>query len=107
MKEIVVENTQRKYKQSSLWTGTEQKQENKKQMLQNLAFTGILVAVFFLLIALILPEGCFYGSTIDWYDQHVTLAETIRRTCIEEKTLAPAWMTIGGGSSGFQFAYYR
>ena len=106
MKEIVVENTQRKYKQSSLWTGTAQKQENRKQMLQNLAFTGILVAVFFLLIALILPEGCFYGSTIDWYDQHITLAETIRRTCIEEKTLAPAWMTIGGGSSGFQFAYY-
>lgn len=36
----------------------------------------------------------------------MTLAETIRRTCIEEKTLAPAWMTLGGGSNGFQFAYY-
>ncbi len=106
MKERVIENTQRKYKQSSLWAGTEPKQEKRNQMLQNVVFTGILVAVFFLLIGLILPEGCFYGSTIDWYDQHVTLAETIRRTCMEEKTLAPAWMIIGGGNNGFQFAYY-
>lgn len=87
MKERVIENTQRKYKQSSLWAGTEPKQEKRNQMLQNVVFTGILVAVFFLLIGLILPEGCFYGSTIDWYDQHVTLAETIRRTCMEEKRL--------------------
>ena len=106
MKERVAEHTQRKYKQSSLLAGTEQKRKNRNLMLQNVVFTGILVAVFFLLIGLILPEGCFYGSTIDWYDQHVTLAETIRRTCIEEKTLAPAWMTLGGGSNGFQFAYY-
>ena len=106
MKERVIENTQRKYKQSSLWAGTDPKQEKRNQMLQNVVFTGILVAVFFLLIGLILPEGCFYGSTIDWYDQHVTLAETIRRTCMEEKTLAPAWMIIGGGNNGFQFAYY-
>ena len=106
MKERVIENTQRKYKQSSLWAGTEPKQEKRNQMLQNVVFTGILVAVFFLLIGLILPEGCFYGSTIDWYDQHVTLAETIRRTCMEEKTLAPAWIIIGGGNNGFQFAYY-
>lgn len=106
MKERVAEHTQRKYKQISLLAGTEQKRKNRNLMLQNVVFTGILVAVFFLLIGLILPEGCFYGSTIDWYDQHVTLAETIRRTCIEEKTLAPAWMTLGGGSNGFQFAYY-
>ena len=105
-KELLIENTQRKYKQSSLWAGTDPKQEKRNQMLQNVVFTGILVAVFFLLIGLILPEGCFYGSTIDWYDQHVTLAETIRRTCMEEKTLAPAWMIIGGGNNGFQFAYY-
>ena len=45
MKERVIENTQRKYKQSSLWAGTEPKQEKRNQMLQNVVFTGILVAV--------------------------------------------------------------
>ena len=83
MKERVIENTQRKYKQSSLWAGTEPKQEKRNQMLQNVVFTGDSGWQCFLLIGLTL-EGCFYGSTIDWYDQHVTLAETIRRTCMEE-----------------------
>ena len=45
MKERVIENTQRKYKQSSLWAGTEPKQEKRNQMPQNVVFTGILVAV--------------------------------------------------------------
>lgn len=48
MKERVAEHTQRKYKQSSLLAGTEQKRKNRNLMLQNVVFTGILVAVFFL-----------------------------------------------------------
>lgn len=59
MKERVAEHTQRKYKQSSLLAGTEQKRKNRNLMLQNVVFTGILVAVFFLLIGLILPEAPF------------------------------------------------
>lgn len=66
----------------------------------------ILIAIFILLITLSIPEGCLYGSTVDWYSQHVTLAETIRDTCLEQKTLSPAWMSLGGGSNGYQFAYY-
>lgn len=66
----------------------------------------ILIAIFILLITLSIPEGCLYGSTVDWYSQHVTLAETIRNTCLEQKTLAPAWLPLGGGSNGYQFAYY-
>ncbi len=83
-----------------------QNEDRKKEVLQTVIFTGILVAVFVLLIRLIWPEGCFYGSTTDWYSQHVTLAETIRKVCIQEKTLAPSWISLGGGSNGFQFAYY-
>ena len=52
-----------------------QNEDRKKEVLQTVIFTGILVAVFVLLIRLIWPEGCFYGSTTDWYSQHVTLAE--------------------------------
>lgn len=80
--------------------------ERKRSIIQTTIYTAIIIAVFFCLIRLILPEGCFYGSTTDWYNQHVTLAETIRKVCLEEKTLAPTWISLGGGSNGFQFAYY-
>ena len=82
------------------------KTELRKNMIQTVIYTAILVAMFVCLIGLIMPEGCFFGSTTDWYDQHVTLAETIRKICLQEKTLAPAWIPLGGGSNGFQFAYY-
>ena len=81
-------------------------EQRKKNLIQTMIYTAILVALFVCLIGLILPEGCFYGSTTDWYNQHVTLAETIRKTCLQEKTLASAWISLGGGSNGFQFAYY-
>ena len=81
-------------------------EQRRKNLIQTMIYTAVLVAVFVCLISLILPEGCFYGSTTDWYNQHVTLAETIRKVCLQEKTLAPAWISLGGGSNGFQFAYY-
>lgn len=83
-----------------------QSEDKKIEKLQTMIFTGILVAVFVLLIRLVWPDGCFYGSTTDWYNQHVTLAETIRNVCMQERTLAPSWISLGGGSNGFQFAYY-
>ena len=83
-----------------------QSEDKKIEKLQTMIFTGILVAVFVLLIRLVWPDGCFYGSTTDWYNQHVTLAETIRNMCMQERTLAPSWISLGGGSNGFQFAYY-
>ncbi len=81
-------------------------EQRRKNLIQTMIYTAVLVAVFVCLISLILPEGCFYGSMTDWYNQHVTLAETIRKVCLQEKTLAPAWISLGGGSNGFQFAYY-
>lgn len=69
-------------------------------------FLLAFAVLFMILLGQIIPEGCLYGSTIDWYSQHVTLAETIRSAILEEKTLAPAWLPLGGGSNGYQFAYY-
>ena len=87
-------------------TSMKMTEQRRKNLIQTMIYTAVLVAVFVCLISLILPEGCFYGSTTDWYNQHVTLAETIRKVCLQEKTLAPAWISLGGGSNGFQFAYY-
>lgn len=66
----------------------------------------ILILGFVLLIRLILPEGAVYGSTTDWFSQHAALAETIRDACLEQRTLLPMFLPLGGGSNGFQFAYY-
>lgn len=65
-----------------------------------------LVLLFIILIAAVIPDGYIYGSNTDWLSQHVTLAETIRDTCLEKHTLLPSWTDLGGGSNGYQLAYY-
>ena len=66
----------------------------------------ILTGLFVIMIACQLPRGCVYGSTVDWLSQHVALAETIRNACIDQKTLLPSFLWLGGGSNGFNFSYY-
>ena len=65
-----------------------------------------LILIFIILTVVIIPSGYVYGSNTDWLSQHVTLAETIRNTCLEQHTLLPSWINLGGGSNGYQFAYY-
>lgn len=66
----------------------------------------ILILLFSVLIILMVPTGCVFGSHTDWLNQHVTLAETIRRACLEQHTLLPDWLELGGGANGYQFSYY-
>lgn len=66
----------------------------------------VLVLLFTSLIILMVPSGCVFGSHTDWLNQHVTLAETIRRACLEQHTLLPGWLELGGGANGYQFSYY-
>ena len=66
----------------------------------------LLTGLFILLLQLSLPAGCVYGSTTDWLSQHTALAETIRTAMREQHTLLPTWLSLGGGSNGFQFSYY-
>lgn len=65
-----------------------------------------LILLFGILLTAAVPAGYVYGSNTDWLSQHITLAETIRNACIEQHTLLPSWISLGGGSNGFQFAYY-
>ena len=65
-----------------------------------------LIILFTILIAAVIPQGYVYGSNTDWLSQHVTLAETIRDACLDQRTLLPSWIGLGGGSNGFQFSYY-
>lgn len=65
-----------------------------------------LIILFFILIILTVPEGAVFGSHTDWLSQHAALAGTIRDACLEQHTLLPSWIELGGGSNGFQFSYY-
>ena len=65
-----------------------------------------LVIVYGLLVMFSVPSGHVFGSNIDWLCQHVALAETIRDACLAQHTLLPDWLELGGGSNGYQFAYY-
>ena len=65
-----------------------------------------LIFLFSILTAMIVPEGAVFGSHTDWLSQHAALAETIRDACLEQHTLLPSWIDLGGGSNGYQFAYY-
>lgn len=65
-----------------------------------------LILLFTILLAAVIPPGYVYGSNTDWLSQHVTLAETIRNACLDQHTLLPSWIGLGGGSNGYQFAYY-
>lgn len=66
----------------------------------------LLTLIFIILITLSVPAGAVFGSHTDWLSQHATLAETIRNACLEQHTLLPSWIGLGGGSNGYMFAYY-
>lgn len=69
-------------------------------------YPALLVFAFGALFLLSKSDEGVFGSTTDWFSQHAALAETIRDACLEQKTLLPFFLPLGGGSNGFQFSYY-
>lgn len=69
-------------------------------------YPTMLIVLFIILTAVILPSDAIYGSNTDWLSQHAVLAETIRDACVEQHTLLPDWINLGSGSNGYQFSYY-
>ena len=59
----------------------------------------VLILLFSVLIILMVPSGCVFGSYTDWLNQHVTLAETIRRACLEQHTLLPGWLELAAAQT--------
>lgn len=66
----------------------------------------MLAVIFGVLIYLFLPENSVFGSNTDWMSQHAELAETLRDACLEQKTVLPDFLWLGGGSNIYQFSYY-
>lgn len=70
------------------------------------AYPLLLLVLGALLIILSRRPDSLYGSTTDWFAQHVSIAETMRQTILEEGTLFPGRLPLGGGSNIYDFAYY-
>ncbi len=76
--------------------------ELKKERL----YPGVLIILATLVVILSYTPGCLYGSACDWFAQHVSIAETMRQTILEEGTLFPGQLPLGGGSNIYDFSYY-
>lgn len=78
-----------------------------KAKIFEITISHLLLTVITLVILLLpLGTGMFYGSEGDWYSQHVGIAESLRQTMLETKSLIPQYINLGGGSSIYDFAYY-
>lgn len=70
--------------------------------LRHIIFTLVVLAVFIIPM----PLGSIFGSEGDWISQHVAVADSLRQAMLEQKTLIPQWIGLGGGSSVYDFSYY-
>lgn len=80
----------------------EKRKEIINTIIPYLALTGLMLALLFLPM----EKGDFFGSEGDWYSQHVGAAESIRQTMLEQGTLFPQYINIGGGINAYDLAYY-
>lgn len=67
----------------------------------------ILIATSILLIALFTQKGCFYGSNIDWVNQHSVIPEYFRSQFYATGKLIPEFAPqLGAGQNIFNLSYY-
>lgn len=66
----------------------------------------ILESTALLLVCVIVPDGYCFGSKIDWYCQHVTIADYMRRHFYATGNLLPDFSGLGGGSNFYGLSYY-
>lgn len=76
----------------------------KKQLVFSIIFLFFLTIV---MVVIITPSSYLFGSNTDWLSQHVNLADYLRHTMIENKTLFPDFaFNIGAGVNIYNLSYY-
>lgn len=66
----------------------------------------LLFGITFLLIALTIPSGKLFGSETDWYCQHITIADYMRKQFLTSGELFPDFANLGGGANFYTLSYY-
>ncbi len=66
----------------------------------------LLNSITLLVLLLPLQQGQFFGTDGDWYSQHIAIADSLRQTMLQNRSIIPQVISLGGGSSIYDFAYY-
>ena len=66
----------------------------------------LLLTAGSILILLLIPSGSWFGSETDWYSQHVTIADYMRKNFYATGSLFPDFTGLGGGTNFFSLSYY-
>ena len=65
-----------------------------------------LLAAGLFLIWQLIPDGAWFGSETDWYSQHMTIADYMRKNFYATGQLFPDFTGLGGGTNFFSLSYY-
>ena len=69
-------------------------------------FNYFIIILYVLLLVIILKGEHFYGSQIDWINQHTAIPDFFRNYFYETKNLIPNYIfNIGAGQNIFNFSF--
>ena len=66
----------------------------------------LLAGIVLIFILITVPSGSLFGSSTDWYCQHVTIADTMRKHFLKTGELFPDWIPLGSGVNLYTLSYY-
>lgn len=75
-----------------------------KKKIYSIIFLTLLTLI---IVYFITPSSSIFGSNVDWFSQHVNLADYIRKTMLENHTFFPDFaFNIGAGQNIYNISYY-
>ena len=83
------------------------KTKAKKLTTKDFIYMAIISISFIVFVLALCGKTCYYGSTLDWYSEHVSIAEYIRTLFYDTHDLFPDLaLNIGSGQNIYNFSYY-
>ena len=79
----------------------------KRQTKKDILYCTILILTFLVLVFKLVETTYLYGSSLDWYSQHISIPEYFRTLFYSTKDLFPDFaLNIGSGQNIYNFSYY-
>ncbi len=79
----------------------------KKFKLKDFIYLALITLAFVLMVLFLTNGVNLYGSTLDWYAQHISIPEYFRTLFYNTKDLFPDFAAnIGGGQNIYNLSYY-
>ena len=74
---------------------------------RDFVYLGLIVVIFLAMVFVITNGTYLYGSTLDWYGEHISIPEYFRTLFYHTKDFFPDFaMNIGGGQNIYNLSYY-